>query len=434
MATTQNTYTGNGTNKLFSITFPYLETTDVTVYLNGTLQTAYSFANATTIEFVTAPANGATVLLKRSTADAALQAVFFPGSSIKAADLNNDFDQVLFIAQETANTATTATSTANTALSQSATALSQSATALSQSGTAISTANSATSTANTANTNANTAVSTANTATTTANTALTTANSAITAVSAAFFYVAVAAVANIPTTGLFDNQGIQVLNSTGIESFTPLSGKPAGFVGNSALFVRIRYSTSASSWVWVDYNANDPEARYLSKTGGTMTGALTLSGAPSTSLHAATKAYVDSGDATVLAVANAALPKAGGAMTGDITLNAQSDIRFADADSSNWVAFQAPATVTANVTWTLPATDASVSGYALKSNGSGQLSWGLAGGALGTGSDQIFYENDQTVTGNYSITAGKNAMTAGPVTVNSGITVTVPSGSSWSII
>ena len=213
-----------------------------------------------------------------------------------------------------------------------------------------------------------------------------------------------------------------------------MSGKPGGFVGNSALFVRIRYSTATSSWVWVDYNANDPETRYLGKAGGTMTGTLTLSGAPSSSLQAATKGYVDTGDAAVLAVANAALPKAGGTMTGDITLNAQSDLRFADADSSNWVAFQAPSTVSANVTWTLPATDASVSGYALKSNGAGQLSWGLAGGALGTGTDQIFYENDQTITGSYSITAGKNAMTTGPVTVNSGVIVTIPSGSSWSIV
>jgi len=437
MATTQNTYSGNGSNKLFSITFPYLDTADIDVSLNGTLQTVttqYFFANATTIEFVTAPTNGATVLLKRSTDDATLQATFFPGSSIKASDLNNDFDQVLFIAQETTNAANTATSTAASATTTANSALSASAAAVSTANTASSNASAAVSTANTASTNASNAVTTANTALSTANNATATANSAINAVSAAFFYVVAAAVANIPTTSLFDNQGIQVLNSTGIESFTPLSGTPGGFVGNSALFVRIRYSTATSSWVWVDYNANDPETRYLGKTGGTMTGALTLSGAPSTSLEAATKGYVDTGDAAVLAIANAALPKAGGAMTGDITLNAQSDLRFADTDSSNWVAFQAPATIAANVTWTLPATDASVSGYALKSDGSGQLSWGLAGGAVGTGTDQIFYENDQTITGNYSITAGKNAMTAGPVTVNSGITVTVPSGSSWSII
>jgi hypothetical protein len=103
MATTSNTYTGNGSNRLFSITFPYLETTDVDVYLNGVLQTAYSFANATTIEFVTAPSNGATVLLRRSTNDTTLAATFFAGSSIRAADLNDNFDQVLYLAQETNN-------------------------------------------------------------------------------------------------------------------------------------------------------------------------------------------------------------------------------------------------------------------------------------------------------------------------------------------
>ena len=106
MATTSNTYTGNGSNRLFSITFPYLNTTDIDVYLNGTLQTVttqYTFANATTVEFVTAPSNGATVLLKRSTDDTALAATFFAGSSIRAADLNDNFDQVLYLAQETNN-------------------------------------------------------------------------------------------------------------------------------------------------------------------------------------------------------------------------------------------------------------------------------------------------------------------------------------------
>ena len=56
------------------------------------------------------------------------------------------------------------------------------------------------------------------------------------------------------------------------------------------------------------------------------------------------------------------------------TLNAQSDLRFADADSSNWVAFQAPVTVATNVTWTLPAADGT-SGQFLTTNGSGTLSW-----------------------------------------------------------
>jgi hypothetical protein len=63
----------------------------------------------------------------------------------------------------------------------------------------------------------------------------------------------------------------------------------------------------------------------------------------------------------------------------DVTLNAQSDLRFADSDSSNWVAFQSPATVASNVTWTLPATDGT-SNQALVTNGSGTLSWATAGG------------------------------------------------------
>lgn len=56
------------------------------------------------------------------------------------------------------------------------------------------------------------------------------------------------------------------------------------------------------------------------------------------------------------------------------------------------------------------------------------------GGASGGGSDQVFYENGQTVTTNYSITSGKNAMSAGPITVNSGVTVTIPTGSVWTIV
>jgi len=124
-----------------------------------------------------------------------------------------------------------------------------------------------------------------------------------------------------------------------------------------------------------------------------------------------------------------------GATQGTLVAAGQGILQFADSDSSNYVAFQAPATVTSNVTWTLPSTDAAVSGYALVSDAAGTLSWAAAGGgATGGGSDKVFFENDQTVTTNYTITAGKNAMSAGPITINSGVTVTVPSGSNWVIV
>ena len=60
--------------------------------------------------------------------------------------------------------------------------------------------------------------------------------------------------------------------------------------------------------------------------------------------------------------------------------------------------------------------------------------WGSLGGATGGGTDDAFYENTTTVTTDYTITTGKNAMTAGPVTINSGVTVTVPSGSVWTVV
>ena len=60
--------------------------------------------------------------------------------------------------------------------------------------------------------------------------------------------------------------------------------------------------------------------------------------------------------------------------------------------------------------------------------------WGSLGGATGGGVDDAFYENTNTITTNYTISTGKNAMSAGPITVNNGITVTVPNGSVWSVI
>jgi hypothetical protein len=68
-------------------------------------------------------------------------------------------------------------------------------------------------------------------------------------------------------------------------------------------------------------------------------------------------------------------------LTANAQLQAQSDLRFADSDSSNWVAFQAPATISSNVTWTLPATDGT-NGQVLSTNASGTLSWTTAAVAI----------------------------------------------------
>ncbi len=61
--------------------------------------------------------------------------------------------------------------------------------------------------------------------------------------------------------------------------------------------------------------------------------------------------------------------------------------------------------------------------------------WGIVGGgATGAGGNQIFVLNDQTVTASYTIPSGKNASSAGEITIDTGVTVTVSTGSNWVIV
>ena len=459
MAIIQNLYTGNGSTVLFSFSFPYLEEDHIFVSLNGTLTTAFTFPNASTVQFNTAPAVGVAIRIFRETPLDQPEAVFAGGSTIRASDLNKNNDQLLYVAQEsnfeaesatttantalvnsttaistangavstantasatasaavsTANTASSnasaAVSTANTASSNASAAVSTANTASSNASAAVSTANSAASTANsavstanaatatantalgdaataisTANTaasNATTAISTANAATSTANTALSTANAAsstaaaavvtanladnkadqaIAAVSAAVLFALIANVAAIPAAP-DDQDYIEVANSTGIQSFTPLVGLPGGFIGDSGLTVRLVYQDSNNSWNWLSYFSNDPEDRYAPINNASLTG-------------------------TTLA---------------DIIGVAQT-VRFSDSDASHYVALQAPSTVAANLTFTLPDTDGSVGQY-LRTNGSGLLSWAsdqvitlIDGGNFDNGSSTV--STAQTIDG-----------------------------------
>lgn len=59
---------------------------------------------------------------------------------------------------------------------------------------------------------------------------------------------------------------------------------------------------------------------------------------------------------------------------GNLTLNSQNSLRFADSDSSNYVAFKAPTTITSNVTYTLPPSDGGT-GQVLSTDGNGNLNW-----------------------------------------------------------
>ena len=161
----------------------------------------------------------------------------------------------------------------------------------------------------------------------------------------------------------------------------------------------------------------------------------------------------------------------------NLQIGSQGDLRLGDSDNSNWVAFQAPATVASNVTWTLPSTDGT-NGQALVTNGSGTLSWStnavtlsndtstasnlyptFAAATTGTASTiytsnaKLLYKpstgefqsdvpvagngifvNNTTVATSYTIAAGYNGQSVGPITVNSGVTVTVSSGQRWLVV
>lgn len=80
-------------------------------------------------------------------------------------------------------------------------------------------------------------------------------------------------------------------------------------------------------------------------------------------------------------------------------------MHYADGDSNQWVQIAGPSA---------PVTNASA--------------------ASGGGSNKVFYENETSVTDNYEITTGFNAITAGPIAVDSGVTVTIPSGSTWVVV
>jgi hypothetical protein len=91
---------------------------------------------------------------------------------------------------------------------------------------------------------------------------------------------------------------------------------------------------------------------------------------------------------------------------------------------SNYVALRAPGSIAANVTWTLPGADGSA-GQFLKTEGNGILSWASSQGPI--------QEFTQTISTNYTIALDNNALSVGPVTVNPGVTVTVPVGARYVI-
>jgi len=104
MAVTTKEYTQSGSTVTYTFDFPYLKQEDVKVSLDGTNTTEYTFPTATSIQLNSAPPNGVKVLIYRNTDVDTAKAVFSSGSSYRATDLNNNFDQSLYFSQEVSDT------------------------------------------------------------------------------------------------------------------------------------------------------------------------------------------------------------------------------------------------------------------------------------------------------------------------------------------
>jgi hypothetical protein len=228
MATIENTYTGDGSTTNYAFTFEYLEQSDVKATLDSVATTAFTFANATTLSFTAAPASGVAIRIYRDTDVDTLKATFFAGSAIKAEDLNNNYTQNNFSAQES-----------KAASSQAPTALA----------------------------NSLTAINTANDAAADASAALSAVNQVVSATTIA----TVAALAVFDTSSLSAQDQVAIFNSTGIENYNTtypsapqITGLPATLVGASDVTVRLVWS--GTGWTFGAYFSNDPDNRYYTQS------------------------------------------------------------------------------------------------------------------------------------------------------------------------
>ena len=243
------------------------------------------------------------------------------------------------------------------------------------------------------------------------------------------------------------NSYYHLISSTHSNTANYYSMQIAGnFFNQSNFYIRSTSNSGTRAWSKIWTSSSDGSGSGLD--------ADTVDGIQGASLLRSDTADTASGDITfsggagaVTIAANSDATFVTGSWTGNHTkiqhhsnrlyiVGGSAGIRFREAGSDRWDIDPSGHFVpTSDSTYNIGSNGTRVAnGYFDTLYGDGSNLTGISAGATGGGSDEVFYENDQTVTTNYTITNGKNAMAAGPITINSGVTVTVGSGETLTIV
>ena len=253
---TLDTYTSNGTGK-YNITFEYELQTDVYVGLYDETTKSYKqtnkddatnpwgFESETVIEFTNGDP-GVDLMIYRATDANNMVSEFYTGSAIRAQDLNYNFEQLLFCVQELTDSLTNQGNTTNDIYDEIADI----------------------------------------------NDELDQIKQDLSDVSGVKFIADVPALNALVLDADDIGTAVQVANSSNWGTATNIEGTPSSFMGASDLKVNLRV-TAVTKYQFLSYSVTDPDKRYVNLDGDTMTGPLSLSGAPTDASHAVNKAYAD---------------------------------------------------------------------------------------------------------------------------------------------
>ena len=363
-------------------------------------------------------------------------------------------------ASGSASTATTGASTATTQASNASTSASSAATSATNAATSATAAQLAETNAETAETNA---ASSASSASTSATNASSSASSASTSASTATTKASEASTSATNAASSASSASTSATNAASSASSASTSATSASGSATTATTQATNASNSASAASTSATNAAS-SASSASTSASTATTQASNASTSATAAQSAQTAAESARDATLAAYdsfddrylgAKASDPSVdndGGALVaGALYFNSSVGIMKLYTGSA-WVAAYVSgdgfvsvtsATGSADIpTGTTGERDGSPSAGYFRFNtttgtfeGHNGSAWGsVGGGATGAGGDTVFSENSMIVTTSYTLTSGKSAVSVGPITINSGATVTIPSGARWVIL